>query len=110
MNSLPISILPIGLIIIALALTPWIQLFFQSTEDKKAQKVAFRGAITTLSIVVTVFTLLLLMTHVIGEYSIYLMMLDLIFGSWLGYALTQTAIQDNIFGPFVTRKNELLDE
>ncbi|MGH1337632.1 MAG: hypothetical protein ACRBFS_16045 [Aureispira sp.] len=104
MNSFPITVIPIGLIIIALALTPWIQLFFQFSTDKETKKIVFRGALTTFSIVSMVFLVLLTLLKVIGEYGIYLMMLNFIFGSWLGYAITQATTQDNVFGPFMAKK------
>lgn len=110
MSSFPTSIIPIGLLIISLALAPWIKLFLQLPPDKKTKSTAFKGSLVTFFIVTIVFLFLLVTLSLIGEYGVYLMMLDVIFGSWLGYVLTQKSIQNRAFGSFVSKKNELLDD
>lgn len=110
MSNFPLSALPIGIIIIALGLTPWISAILSSTKNKSNQPILLKGALTTLIIVVAVFALLFVLLELIGFYGIYLMMLDVIFGSWLGYAITQNAIHSNHFEPFISGENPLQDD
>ncbi|MFK7799544.1 MAG: hypothetical protein AB8E82_18980 [Aureispira sp.] len=110
MSNIPLSALPIGIIIIALGLTPWISALFSSTNDKSNQPIIIKGALTTLTIVVAVFALLFVLLELIGFYGIYLMMLDVIFGSWLGYAITQNTIHNNSFESFISGENKLQDD
>lgn len=110
MNDFPLTALPIGLIIIALGLAPWINAFITSNKDKSNQAILLKGALTTFIVVATVFVLLFILLEFIGFYGIYLMMLDIIFGSWLGYAITQNAIHNNHFEPFISVENKLQDD
>lgn len=94
MRNFPSSLIPIGLAIIGLTLAPWIKLFWMSSVDKAQKRIISKGALITFSIVTMVFLILALTINYIGEYGVYLMMLDLIFGSWLGYARTQKRLQE----------------
>lgn len=110
MSSFPSTLIPIGLLILSLALAPWIKLFLQLPASKKIKTIASKGAFISFFIVIMVFLLLWLTLSFIGEYGVYLMMLDIIFGSWLGYALTQKSIKESTFGTYVSKENELLDD
>lgn len=110
MSSFPFTLIPIGLLILGLALAPWIKLFIQLPANKELRTIAFKGAFISFFIVTVVFFLLLITLDFIGEYGVYLMMLDIIFGSWLGYVLTQKSIKEYTFGPYVSKENELLDD
>lgn len=109
MNDFSLTILPIGAIIIALGLAPWISAFW-ATNNKSNLQIMLKGALTTLAVVATVFALLFILLELIGFYGIYLMMLDIIFGSWLGYAITQNAIHNDQFAAFISGENKLQDD
>ncbi len=69
-----------------------------------------KGVVVTFLILTTVLGLLFLGREVVGEYSVYLMMISLIFGSWIGYLLTKKQLQIILFGPLITPREEVLDD
>jgi hypothetical protein len=89
MPSTNLYLLLISLVILLLALVPWWRLAFAAYKNRALVTTVFKGALVTFLIVGTLLGILLATLEWVGEYGVYLMMVILIFGSWLGYLATK---------------------